>query len=170
MEIVKIRMQIASQQQQGQQQQGQQQQGQQKRLSAAMVVRQLGFRRLYQGSIATLLRDVPFSLIFFPLQAKLKLIGKTPGEKPSFYAVFWGGIVAGALASALVTPADVVKTRYQATNAPLIGLSFRAETSQVFQQFGKIWREEGITAFFKGAGWRAAIISVIYPAIFPNLL
>lgn len=36
------------------------------------VVRELGLAGMYQGTLATLSRDIPFSLIFFPLYANLK--------------------------------------------------------------------------------------------------
>ena len=40
---------------------------------AVQVVRSLGLSGLYRGTSATLLRDVPYSLIFFPLYAYLKV-------------------------------------------------------------------------------------------------
>merc|ERR1711934_802404 len=42
------------------------------RQSAVEIVQSLGLQGLYRGTPATLLRDVPFSLIFFPLFANLK--------------------------------------------------------------------------------------------------
>lgn len=42
------------------------------RLSALGIVRQLGLFGLYKGVAACLLRDVPFSAIFFPAYAHLK--------------------------------------------------------------------------------------------------
>ena len=41
-------------------------------LSALQVCRELGFRGLYRGSSACLLRDAPFSAIYFPCYANLK--------------------------------------------------------------------------------------------------
>lgn len=76
------------------------------------IVRELGVRGLYRGTPATLMRDVPFSFIFFPLSAFLKKQAadrdKAAGGtgKVSFQAVFWSGIGAGVVAAVSVTPAD----------------------------------------------------------------
>lgn len=43
-----------------------------KHMSASQIVRQLGLRGLYKGASACLLRDVPFSAIYFPTYANLK--------------------------------------------------------------------------------------------------
>ena len=42
------------------------------RQSTMGVVRGLGIRGMYTGSMATLARDVPFSILFFPGYANLK--------------------------------------------------------------------------------------------------
>lgn len=71
------------------------------------VVKGLGSRGLYKGTAATLCRDVPFSLLFFPSLSILKaLVPKNPDGSIPFYGVFWSGIIAGAGASAIVTPMD----------------------------------------------------------------
>ena len=76
------------------------------------IVRELGLRGLYRGTPATLMRDVPFSFIFFPLSSYLKLQAAERDRqaggagKVSFQAVFWSGIGAGVVAAVAVTPAD----------------------------------------------------------------
>lgn len=97
MEIVKIRMQVAG---------ATASSSSAPPLTAIQVVRQLGLRGLYKGTCATLLRDVPFSILFFPLQAHLKYLLRQPDGTTSFTGTFWGGIVSGAFAGAAVTPAD----------------------------------------------------------------
>ncbi len=42
------------------------------RKSAIQIIRQLGLLGLYKGVSACLLRDIPFSAIFFPYYAHLK--------------------------------------------------------------------------------------------------
>jgi solute carrier family 25 aspartate/glutamate transporter 12/13 len=139
MEIVKIRMQIAG--------------TTGKRVTALGLCRDLGLRGLYQGTPATLLRDVPFSVIFFPLQASLKQVVTAEGDKPSFGVVFWSGVVAGAVGGAAVTPADVIKTRLQASNGVYKG---------VVHCYQEIVRTEGYRALYRGAAWRAGIISPLF--------
>lgn len=74
------------------------------------VVRSLGLRGLYRGSLATLSRDIPFSMIFFQLFASLKqaLAGRI-GEFPG---VFVAGIAAGAIGAVAVTPMDGKRAGY----------------------------------------------------------
>lgn len=100
------------------------------------VVRDLGLRGLYRGSLATLSRDVPFSMIFFQLFATFKsqfANQNTHNNEVKFPFIFASGISAGALGAFLVTPMDgiiclfvilfyfnpllVVKTRYQASRS-----------------------------------------------------
>lgn len=74
--------------------------------TSSQIVRELGLRGIYRGTAATLLRDVPFSFIFFPASAYFKQLAKDENGKVSFAAVFASGIGAGVLAAGSVTPAD----------------------------------------------------------------
>lgn len=81
------------------------------RLTLGQVVSKLGIRGMYTGTTATLMRDVPFSLIFFPMYSNLsKAFSDSNGHTSLINTLIAGG-VAGAIASGTVTPADVVKTR-----------------------------------------------------------
>jgi hypothetical protein len=73
-----------------------------------LVVREMGLRGLYRGSLATLSRDIPFSMIFFQLFAALKQVFASvqDGGVASFPCVFLSGIVAGATGAFIVTPMD----------------------------------------------------------------
>jgi solute carrier family 25 aspartate/glutamate transporter 12/13 len=52
------------------------------------VVQGLGIKGMYQGTLATLSRDIPFSLIFFPLYANLKkAFADSKGENRSVDAL-----------------------------------------------------------------------------------
>ncbi|XP_052517995.1 mitochondrial glutamate carrier 1 isoform X4 [Budorcas taxicolor] len=78
------------------------------------LLRSRGIAGLYKGLGATLLRDVPFSIVYFPLFANLNELGRpAPGEKSPFYVSFLAGCVAGSAAAVAVNPCDVVKTRLQ---------------------------------------------------------
>ncbi|XP_076879199.1 mitochondrial glutamate carrier 1 isoform X2 [Brachyhypopomus gauderio] len=73
-----------------------------------------GISGLYRGLGVTLLRDVPFSIIYFPLFAHLNSLGRTDVQGPApFYVSFFSGCVAGCTAAVAVNPVDVVKTRVQ---------------------------------------------------------
>ncbi|KAJ2605273.1 mitochondrial aspartate-glutamate transporter agc1 [Coemansia sp. RSA 1722] len=141
MEIVKIQMQVSATQQVASSGAGSQ-------VTAMGIVRQLGLRGLYKGTACTLLRDVPFSFIFFPLQALFaqKMHQRIYGNdgKPSTLSVLAGSTVAGIVAAAAVTPADVVKTRLQSSSQPVPAYDGLVDCAK------RIMKSEGPMAFFKG--------------------
>lgn len=79
--------------------------------SAVQIVRGMGIRGLYSGSLATLARDVPFSVLFFPGYAHLKRILADENGNNSVPTQLLAGGGAGAFAAGAVTPTDVIKTR-----------------------------------------------------------
>ncbi|KAI0695650.1 mitochondrial carrier [Cytidiella melzeri] len=139
LEIVKIRLQM---------------QGEAAKLEGAMpkgavhIVRQLGLVGLYKGASACLLRDIPFSAIYFPAYAHLKkdiFHEGYNGKQLSFLETLASAAIAGMPAAYLTTPADVVKTRLQ-TEAKTGQTHYKGMTDA----FRKIYREEGFKALFKG--------------------
>lgn len=115
--------------------------------SAMWIIRNLGFLGLYKGASACLLRDVPFSAIYFPAYSHLKrdLFGETPTKPLGVLQLLTAGAIAGIPAAYLTTPCDVIKTRLQVEarkgDTHYAGLRDAAK---------KIWHEEGFKAFFKG--------------------
>ncbi|KAH9868521.1 hypothetical protein J1614_007593 [Plenodomus biglobosus] len=139
LEIVKIRLQIQGELSKNVE-------GVPKR-SAMWIVRNLGLMGLYKGATACLLRDVPFSAIYFPTYSHLKrdFFGESPQKSLGVLQMLTAGAIAGMPAAYLTTPCDVIKTRLQVEarkgEATYNGLRHAAQT---------IWREEGFRAFFKG--------------------
>jgi solute carrier family 25 aspartate/glutamate transporter 12/13 len=139
LEIVKIRLQM---------------QGEAKRLhgiepkSTMTIIRELGFSGLYKGAGACLLRDIPFSAIYFPTYAKMKLVlsADRPDRKPQPIDLLLAGAIAGIPAASLVTPADVIKTRLQVE-----ARKGEQTYSGIRDCFWKILKTEGPFAFGKGA-------------------
>jgi solute carrier family 25 aspartate/glutamate transporter 12/13 len=117
------------------------------RKSAMWIVRNLGLVGLYKGASACLLRDVPFSAIYFPTYNHLKrdVFGESPTKKLGILQLLTAGAIAGMPAAYLTTPCDVIKTRLQVEarkgDTAYTGLRHAAKT---------IWKEEGFRAFFKG--------------------
>ncbi|KAI1337483.1 mitochondrial carrier [Xylariaceae sp. FL0016] len=139
LEIVKIRLQVQGEVAKATE-------GAQKR-SAMWIVKNLGLAGLYKGASACLLRDVPFSMIYFPTYSHLKrdFFGESPTKKLGVLQLLTAGAIAGMPAAYLTTPCDVIKTRLQVEtrkgDAGYTGLRHCAKT---------ILKEEGFKAFFKG--------------------
>ncbi len=101
MEIVKIRMQIQGTLPAAERQ------------SLGQILSGLGVRGLYIGTPVTLLRDVPFSIVFFPLYANLKKMTADEKGHNGLLSLWCCGAVSGSTSAAVVTPCDVIKTRLQ---------------------------------------------------------
>ena len=71
------------------------------------TVRAEGLTSLWKGFTATIMRDVPFSAIYWPLYEALR-----PAQY-EFERCFLAGAFAGTLASTLTLPFDVIKTQRQ---------------------------------------------------------
>jgi solute carrier family 25 aspartate/glutamate transporter 12/13 len=138
-EIVKIRLQV---------------QGEEARLlgtkpaGAMTIIKSIGPLGLYKGVLACLMRDAPFSAIYFPVYANLKKQLFKEGEQGKVLSpveLLLSGALAGMPAAYLCTPADVIKTRLQ-----VAARKGQQTYSGIADAFQKILREEGPTAFFKG--------------------
>ncbi|KAM4839121.1 mitochondrial glutamate carrier 2 [Urocitellus parryii] len=134
-----------------------------KRPSATLIAWELlrtqGLAGLYKGLGATLLRDIPFSIIYFPMFANLNNLGvhELTG-KASFAHSFVSGCIAGSLAAVAVTPLDVLKTRIQTLKKGLGEDVY----SGIMDCARKLWIQEGPSAFMKGAGCRALVIAPLF--------
>ncbi|XP_070621503.1 mitochondrial glutamate carrier 1 [Erythrolamprus reginae] len=133
------------------------------RMTAMQITRDLlrskGIAGLYKGLGATLLRDVPFSIVYFPLFANLNNLGqKSPDVKAPFYVSFLSGCAAGSTAAVAVNPCDVIKTRLQSLQRGVNEDTY----SGIIDCTRKIWRNEGPLAFFKGAYCRALVIAPLF--------
>ncbi|XP_035214482.1 solute carrier family 25 member 40-like isoform X3 [Stegodyphus dumicola] len=78
--------------------------------SLVQLVKQRGLISLWHGWVPTLLRDVPFSAIYWSIYEHLKLLK----PEPSFTHSFVFGALSGTVAAAFTTPFDVIKTHRQA--------------------------------------------------------
>ncbi|XP_005808728.1 mitochondrial glutamate carrier 1-like [Xiphophorus maculatus] len=134
------------------------------RMSAIEITRELlrtkGVAGLYRGLGATLMRDIPFSVVYFPLFAHLQQLGQHSSEDPSvpFYWSFMSGCLAGSVAAVAVNPCDVVKTRLQSLKKG----SNEETYNGVVDCIRKILRKEGPRAFLKGASCRALVIAPLF--------
>jgi solute carrier family 25 aspartate/glutamate transporter 12/13 len=115
--------------------------------SAMWIMKNLGLMGLYKGATACLMRDIPFSAIYFPAYNHLKrdVFGESPTKKLGVLQMLLAGAIAGMPSAYLTTPCDVIKTRLQVEakkgQQAYTGLRHAAKT---------IYAQEGFKAFFKG--------------------
>ncbi|AWP08819.1 putative mitochondrial glutamate carrier 2 [Scophthalmus maximus] len=123
-----------------------------------------GLAGLYRGAGATLMRDVPFSMIYFPLFANLNALGRETAAqgdvqaKAPFWQSFVAGCSAGSVAAVAVTPLDVIKTRLQTLQKGEGEDTYRG----IVDCTRRIMRREGPAAFLKGAACRALVIAPLF--------
>ncbi|XP_061711462.1 calcium-binding mitochondrial carrier protein Aralar1 isoform X2 [Cydia pomonella] len=134
LEIVKIRLQVAGEIAGGQ------------KVRAWAVVKELGLFGLYKGARACLLRDMPFSAIYFPAYAHVKAKFADENGYNHPLTLLAAGAIAGVPAASLVTPADVIKTRLQ-----VVARTGQTTYTGVLDAARKIYAEEGFRAFWKGS-------------------
>ena len=125
------------------------------------LLKEKGIVGLYKGTAATALRDVTFSVLYFPLFAHLNHLG--PRKKDgSGEAVFWcsflAGLTSGCFSSVAVTPLDVIKTRLQLLKKGAGETHYKG----IADAFINIFKHEGILAFFKGGASRAIVIAPLF--------
>lgn len=121
------------------------------------------WRELYRGWSVTIMREVPFTVIQFPLWEGLKKwcasrksahlsLDRRKGSTPEGVTALESGVfgsVAGAVAAGLTTPLDVLKTR----------LMLAREKVSALEMLSRILRDSGPRAFFAGIGPRVLWIS-----------
>ncbi|XP_076303140.1 mitochondrial glutamate carrier 1-like [Lasioglossum baleicum] len=123
------------------------------------LLQKKGIFGLYQGTGATALRDVTFSVLYFPLFARLNDIGPKREDGSSvFWCSFLAGCAAGSISALSVNPFDVVKTRLQVIKkAP-----GEPTYDGIFDCITKTLKNEGPTAFFKGGACRMIVIAPLF--------
>ncbi|XP_055542848.1 S-adenosylmethionine mitochondrial carrier protein homolog isoform X2 [Wyeomyia smithii] len=110
------------------------------------AVKSEGIRRgLYRGFGTTIMREVPFSFIQFPLWEYFKLNwSAVTGTSLTPLSVAVCGAIAGGIAAGLTTPLDVAKTRI------MLADEHTANRSSVSTILRGILRERGIKGMFAG--------------------
>jgi len=118
------------------------------------ILRRSGVRGLYTGYQATLMRNIPSAMLRFVLYEELKWAWYTSPDSRAQYGVgelpqlswklFAIGGMAGSLASGIVTPIDVVKTRLSTGQCPI-------DVGSCVQH---VLSEQGWAGLYAGAGSR----------------
>ncbi|KAL7269595.1 S-adenosylmethionine transporter [Rhizina undulata] len=105
---------------------------------------------LYRGWGITVMREIPFTVIQFPLWEGMKRWrGERKGRKVNAVESAVCGSISGCVAAAATTPLDVLKTR----------LMLAREKQSAASTLRGIIRDEGAGALFRGVGPRVLWIS-----------
>lgn len=120
------------------------------------VLAKEGFIGLYRGFSSTIIRDIPFSAIQYPIWERLKANHMRRHHKPASVAQSaWYGSIAGAVAAFITTPLDVAKTRIMLADS-----SDSMASGEVTTAMRAIYKERGISGLFAGVVPRVIWISV----------
>ncbi|KAJ6585573.1 mitochondrial carrier domain-containing protein [Mycena capillaripes] len=131
--------------------------GQSSLTAAKFVLASDGWRGFYRGFGSTIMREIPFTSIQFPLYELLKSrLSLLTGRKPLYaHEAAVCGSMAGGVAAALTTPLDVLKTR--------VMLDMRDSTKEklpsLYVRLKTIYIVEGMPALFAGVVPRTLWIS-----------
>lgn len=102
-----------------------------------------------------MLRDIPFSMIYFPTYSHMKKSLADENGHNSVMSLFYAGLIAGVPAAGLCTPADVIKTRIQVRER-----QGQTQYNGVIDAMFKIYKEEGGKAFWKGSGGKNKLLII----------
>ncbi len=136
------------------------QRAQARRESSSLIFRetlhQEGMRGFYRGYLSTVVREIPFSFIQFPLWELMKSAWVNHQGKPiEAWQSSLCGAVAGALSAGVTTPLDVAKTRIM-----LAEHGSNTAKGNIPQVLMEIWRTEGAKKLFSGIVPRVMWISL----------
>lgn len=113
-------------------------------------------RGLFRGYKITILREIPFSFIQFPLWEYLKhLTSKRTGKAATPMQAGWCGFFAGGIAAAVTTPLDTAKTHIM-----LAQKKERAALGHMYPVLKDIYKKRGVKGLFAGVLPRSLWISI----------
>lgn len=112
------------------------------------LVKNEGFFSLWKGLNATLLRDVPFSCIYWFNYENCKQVFNQPN--PSFGFSFLAGALSGSVAAVATLPFDVVKTHRQIELGEIQTMKDKPQSRKIAEIMHQIYRERGVQGLFAG--------------------
>lgn len=86
----------------------------------------LGFLSLYAGYTTTLVMNVPYNAVYFPVYEAFRKLLKSDASEHDVVAHLLAGGGAGAVAGALSNPLDVARTRLQTMHD--VGIHYRVRS------------------------------------------
>lgn len=113
-----------------------------------------GIPGFYRGYFVTVLREIPFGLIQYPLYEHFKSKAKENKNTNKILHYSICGSQAGAIAAFLTTPIDVIKTRIMTSQ----NKEFRL--NRVIPTLKDIYNNEGFIKLFSGVHMRVLYITI----------
>lgn len=109
------------------------------------ILKEEGFGGLFAGYVATLVRDIPYTMLELGLYENIKTIfrqirSKTDLDQKDELAA---AAITGGISSFLTTPLDVIKTKLMMQSA--------AEGSGFMNMFLSVYKEKGISGLYVGS-------------------
>jgi len=127
------------------------------RQTVGQVIKSLGLRGCYRGTAATLLRDIPYSVLFFPGYANLRRLSADEKGHNSKVSTLLSGGIAGAIAAGLVTPCDTIKTNLQKKGGMEKYVNIKTCYSKLVAEGGG-----GVGSLFKGVVPRMIVVGPLF--------
>jgi len=121
------------------------------RVAVKRLIQSQGWLSLWQGLTPSLLRDVPFSAIYWSCYETYKTY--LPSSELTIWESFVGGALAGSLAAVVTLPFDVVKTLRQIefgerqTSSDKVTNQKASSTKEIIQ---RIYHQRGVSGLFAG--------------------
>ncbi|SAL99395.1 hypothetical protein [Absidia glauca] len=119
-----------------------------------VMIHSQGILSLWRGLVPTMLRDVPFSAIYWMMYEEFKRQLQTKDQQThlqQFQYSFFAGATSGTVAAVVTTPFDVVKTRRQVSSN---------KEKHLVRLIQNIMVNEGVGGFFRGVVPRVMKVSV----------
>lgn len=122
------------------------------------IIQVHGFKGMYRGFLMTIMREIPFTCIQFPLYEHFKsIISRHQSSPVSSLQAAVCGSVAGGIAAAFTTPLDVLKTRAMLSDSKDMNAT---SLSKLWKMAVQLVKEEGVSRLFSGIGPRVLWISL----------
>lgn len=120
------------------------------------------------GLIATMAREVPFTVAVFYLSPTLQKKMSRGSEKPSLFIQGIAGILGGSFAGLATTPADLVKTRIH-THERSLSIATVVRSAVAEKGWRGLWRGAGTRSVYIGlTGAGMNIINTTLPRYLPK--
>lgn len=117
------------------------------------MIKQYGVRGLFKGLLPTIMRDAPFSSIYWTSYETFKRLNGI--TQPEIIESFVGGAISGCIAAFITCPFDVIKTHQQIEFGEKFlysgnGNGNKKTMTGTLQTMRNIFRTGGISGFYAG--------------------